>query len=123
MKVSSEVTHKLPADLKKALIASPKALAARQDITPLMRNEWICWTNSVKKAATRKDHMGRLRSSALKPGRPHRKRLLFRTGRLEKNPINPVVKNLEPPMDRNESHEPYRRRTASQPFLPVLRIG
>ena len=53
MKISSGTAHKLPADIKKALVASPKALAAWEDITPLARNEWICWVTSGKKAETR----------------------------------------------------------------------
>jgi uncharacterized protein YdeI (YjbR/CyaY-like superfamily) len=51
--------HKLPDDLKKALGSSPKALAAWEDITPLARNEWICWTITVKKAQTRNQHVKR----------------------------------------------------------------
>lgn len=53
------VAHKLPPDLRKALAASPKALAAWENITPLARNEWICWTISVKTADTRKNHVAR----------------------------------------------------------------
>src|SRR5579872_4527636 len=67
MKVSSGTVHTLPADLKKALIASPKALAAWEDLTPLARNEWICWTISVKGPETRKNHVGRV-VSELKEG-------------------------------------------------------
>jgi hypothetical protein len=59
MKISSGTVHSLPADLKKALAASPKALAKWEDITPLARNEWICWTISVKTDETRKDHVKR----------------------------------------------------------------
>lgn len=51
--ISSGVAHKMPPDLKKELIAHPKALAAWEDITPLARNEWICRIVSVKKAETR----------------------------------------------------------------------
>lgn len=51
--------HKLPADLKKALISNPKAMAAWEDITPLARNEWICWTITVKQQKTRDDHVKR----------------------------------------------------------------
>lgn len=47
------VVHGLPVDLKKALIANAKALATWDDITPLARNEWICWIESAKKAETR----------------------------------------------------------------------
>src|SRR6478609_81642 len=60
MKISSGTAHKLPADLQKALIGSPKARAAWEDITPLARNEWICWTISVKTPETRKDHVRRV---------------------------------------------------------------
>ena len=58
-KISSGVAHKLPADLRKAILGSPKALAAWEDITPLARNEWICWTIDVKTPQTRADHVER----------------------------------------------------------------
>lgn len=51
--------HKLPADMKKALLAHPKAAAAWNDITPLARNEWICWTTTVKQQKTRDEHVKR----------------------------------------------------------------
>ena len=47
------VVHALPTDLQDALIASPSALTTWTDITPLARNEWICWIESAKLAATR----------------------------------------------------------------------
>jgi uncharacterized protein YdeI (YjbR/CyaY-like superfamily) len=47
------VVHELPADLRDALGARPGALATWTDITPLARNEWICWIESAKKAPTR----------------------------------------------------------------------
>ena len=47
-KISGGVAHALPADLRKALGADPEALTAWEDITPLSRNEWICWTVTVK---------------------------------------------------------------------------
>ena len=52
--ISSGVVHALPADLKKALTSDPKALTTWEDITPLARNEWICWIEAAKKAETRK---------------------------------------------------------------------
>lgn len=58
--IAGGVAHKLPTDLRVALIAAPKALAAWEDITPLARNEWICWTISVKTAETRKNHITRV---------------------------------------------------------------
>lgn len=51
--------HELPMDLRKALATSPRALAAWKDITPLARNEWICWTITVKTPATRLNHVER----------------------------------------------------------------
>jgi uncharacterized protein YdeI (YjbR/CyaY-like superfamily) len=48
-KISGGVVHEVPADLKNALGSHPKALTAWDDITPLARNEWICWIESAKK--------------------------------------------------------------------------
>ena len=42
-RVPGGVVHKLPADLRDALVANPSALDAWKDITPLARNEFICW--------------------------------------------------------------------------------
>jgi hypothetical protein len=51
--IAGGTVHPLPKDLKEA-IASNKAVASLwQDITPLARNEWICWVTSGKKAETR----------------------------------------------------------------------
>ncbi|HSX06004.1 MAG TPA: YdeI/OmpD-associated family protein, partial [Candidatus Saccharimonadales bacterium] len=58
-KIAGGVAHQLPTDLRKALLSSAKALAAWENITPLARNEWICWTITVKTAATRKNHIER----------------------------------------------------------------
>lgn len=53
------IAHKLPPDLKRALQKSKTATAAWQKITPLARNEWICWTITVKQQATRDEHVTR----------------------------------------------------------------
>ena len=45
--------HKLPNDLRKAILADNNMLAMWRDITPLARNEWICWVTSAKKQETR----------------------------------------------------------------------
>jgi uncharacterized protein YdeI (YjbR/CyaY-like superfamily) len=47
------VVHDLPDELRDALARDRQALATWQDITPLARNEWICWMQSAKKAETR----------------------------------------------------------------------
>ncbi|PIR38210.1 MAG: hypothetical protein COV34_01175 [Candidatus Zambryskibacteria bacterium CG10_big_fil_rev_8_21_14_0_10_42_12] len=65
-KLSDGVAHKLPADLQKALSASAKAQRVWEDITPLARNEWICWVISVKKAETRTQHIKRAVSDLAK---------------------------------------------------------
>ena len=45
--------HKLPQDLRVALIANDAVLAAWKDITPLVCNEFICWVDDAKQATTR----------------------------------------------------------------------
>lgn len=60
--IATGVAHKLPVDLRKALTADPDALAKWNDLTPLARNEWICWAISVKKPETRKEHVERTRA-------------------------------------------------------------
>lgn len=72
--------HTLPADLKKGISADPKALAVWKDITPLARNEWICWVTSAKQEKTRERRIevgvSKLRSGMRRPccwaGCPHR---------------------------------------------------
>ncbi len=51
--------HEVPTDLKEALTSVPAARAAWEKLTPLARNEWICWSITVKQAATRKNHIER----------------------------------------------------------------
>lgn len=57
--ISSGVVHELPVDLREVLTSDSKALAAWEDLTPLARNEWICWVTNVKKSETRKEHVER----------------------------------------------------------------
>jgi uncharacterized protein YdeI (YjbR/CyaY-like superfamily) len=66
-KLSSGVVHSVPADLRQALVSDPEARIRWEDITPLARNEWICWVLSVKKPETRRQHVERL-CSELKEG-------------------------------------------------------
>ncbi len=46
---SGGTVHKLPADFRKAIESSAAVKGAWADITPLARNEWICWVTSAKK--------------------------------------------------------------------------
>lgn len=52
-KISGGVVHGLPKDLKQAIVSNKKVLELWEDITPLARNEWICWIISGKKEETR----------------------------------------------------------------------
>ena len=47
-RVPGGVVHKLPADLRTALVANSTALELWKDITPLARNEFICWVEDAK---------------------------------------------------------------------------
>jgi uncharacterized protein YdeI (YjbR/CyaY-like superfamily) len=47
------MAHALPTDFKKAIAKVTKAQAVWDDITPLAKNEWICWVTSGVKAETR----------------------------------------------------------------------
>jgi hypothetical protein len=58
--ISSGTVYKLPHDLRAALVSVPTALSAWEDITPLARNEWICWVDSVKSAEKRQEHVERV---------------------------------------------------------------
>lgn len=79
-KGSGNVPHRLPADLRRALASDKKILSTWNGLTPLARNEWICWTVSVKGAETRREHVARviseLREGMRRPccwaGCPHR---------------------------------------------------
>ncbi len=65
--ISGGVVHKIPADLKEVLLSDSKALALWESLTPLARNEWICWVISVTLPETRKQHIKRVRTE-LKEG-------------------------------------------------------
>jgi hypothetical protein len=79
--VAEGVIHEVPEDLRKVLVSSPDVLGKWNSLTPLARNEWICWITIVKKPETRKMHIDRLRTELLQgkrrpccwPGCPHRR--------------------------------------------------
>ena len=50
---AEEPEPKVPADLRKALAAAPKARALWSEITPVARRDWIQWITSGKRAETR----------------------------------------------------------------------
>jgi len=51
--LAEEPEPAVPADLRKALAAAPKARALWSDITPMARRDWIHWITSAKQAETR----------------------------------------------------------------------
>jgi uncharacterized protein YdeI (YjbR/CyaY-like superfamily) len=53
IQLSEGVVHKIPEDLKENILSSNKIQFIWEDITPLSRNEWICWVVSAKKKETR----------------------------------------------------------------------
>ncbi len=59
-KISGGVVHDVPPDLYEALTNDSKSLMIWENLTPLARNEWICWVTFVKKEETRIEHITRL---------------------------------------------------------------
>jgi len=79
-KTAGRPLHALPEDLSDALAGDMTAKATWDDITPLARNEWICWVTSAKQATTRERRIAvgldKLRNGMRRPccwpGCPHR---------------------------------------------------
>lgn len=75
------ILHKTPTDIKNLLLSDKELLTKWNSLTPIQRNEWICWVTYVKKEETRVKHIIRLgedlykgkRSPCCWPGCPHRK--------------------------------------------------
>ncbi len=76
------VVHELPSDLRDGLVVSATALEAWNDITPLARNEFICWVEDAKQQQTRERRIRRTREELEEgmrrpccwPGSSHRER-------------------------------------------------
>lgn len=51
--------HTARGDLETAIRSDPEVLALWQALTPLGRNEFICWVDDAKQAATRQRRIGR----------------------------------------------------------------
>lgn len=62
------VVHRLPPDLERALLTSPAAVVAWRDITPLARNEFLCWVEDAAREITRERRVRRTREE-LEEGR------------------------------------------------------
>ena len=59
------VVHMVPKDLRAVLTSDAQTLAAWIDLTPLARNEWICWILSANKEETRTRKIMRIRADLL----------------------------------------------------------
>jgi len=72
--------HKLPSDFRRALASNTTVKHLLPGLTPLARNEWICWVTSPKQEATRTRRIevgidklrGGMRRPCCWPGCPHR---------------------------------------------------
>ena len=60
-RIPGGTVHELPSDLLDGLKASAVASEAWLDITPLARNEFICWVEDAKQPATRERRIRRTR--------------------------------------------------------------
>lgn len=81
MTVAAGVVHEVPEDILAVLSADAELLRRWNSLTPIQRNEWICWVTIVKKSETRKERLRRLaeeiaegkRQPCCWPGCPHRR--------------------------------------------------
>ena len=81
MKIEQGILHEVPDDMKKALKGDADLIGKWNTLTPIQRNEWICWVTIVKKQETRTEHIDRMREQLKEgkrtpccwPGCPHRR--------------------------------------------------
>ena len=52
-KLSGGLVHQLPSDLVKALAATKEITVLWEKLTPIARNEFICWVEDAKQEKTR----------------------------------------------------------------------
>lgn len=65
-KLATGVVHNVPADLRKMLNSSDDMRSLWNGLTPLGRNEYICWITSAKKPETRAKRIEWARTDLLK---------------------------------------------------------
>lgn len=81
IKISDGILHEVPEDMQKALASDSGIVVKWNNLTPIQRNEWICWVTIVKKSETRVEHIERMledlkegqRQPCCWPGCPHRR--------------------------------------------------
>lgn len=64
-KISEGVVHQLPEDIKSSILSDENILPLWEDLTPLARNEWICWVEDAKKPETRTKRINRINTDLL----------------------------------------------------------
>lgn len=78
--IAPSALHELPKDMEKILSSAVELLEKWNSLTPLARNEWICWVTIAKKQETREKRLKRMEEDMMKgkrrpccwPGCPHR---------------------------------------------------
>jgi hypothetical protein len=58
-KISGGLVHEMPADLAAALTATENIIASWETLTPIGRNEFICWVENAKQEKTRAKRISR----------------------------------------------------------------
>lgn len=80
MNILPGVVHEIPEDMLQVITADLDLLERWNNLTPIQRNEWICWVTIVKTAETRAEHIHRMieeiqegkKKPCCWPGCPHR---------------------------------------------------
>lgn len=80
VRLATGVVHTIPTDMRAAISSDNAIVGIWNNLTPLARNAWICWTISVKRLETRTDHLRRMKEDLIKgkrrpccfAGCPHR---------------------------------------------------
>ncbi|MBW7954432.1 YdeI/OmpD-associated family protein [Candidatus Gracilibacteria bacterium] len=65
-KVLPGIIHEISTDIKDAILTDDNLVKKWNLLTPIMRNEWICWVEYPKQESTRLKHIIRLKGDILK---------------------------------------------------------
>ncbi|MEW6773477.1 MAG: YdeI/OmpD-associated family protein [Bacteroidota bacterium] len=79
-KIEESAFHPIPENLKNILLENSELLEKWNALTPIARNEWICWITIPKQEKTKQERLKRLQEDILSgqkrpccwPGCPHR---------------------------------------------------
>jgi len=79
--IAEGVLHPVPEDMIEALRQNDEITERWNKLTPIQRNEWICWVTLVNKLETREAHIQRMieelsegkKQPCCWPGCPHRR--------------------------------------------------